>query len=421
MAQQKKQRKTGAPMTEQERQAMLRRREERLAAERQKKPGAAAGTNGRQAPPKGTPHNTRRGVPAQQNKQNAKAGTYRDARSPQKQTARTGAPGGQKAPGCRQSQPGQRAGANKPPQANAAQKKAQLKQQKKLEKQQIKLQKQRERQQKKAQRQEEKRRLKAQKLANQPRPGSHTAARRARRKRALIALAALLVFIVVGAVLSVTVLFKIDSYRVEGDCIYTQQQLVEAFGHQEGENMFRFNLEESAKQMQNKLPYLETIKVRRRLPGTVVFMVTPATEYATLQQADGSVLVLSETLRVLASTDTAPEGLIEITGYNAQDPVLGSVLEGQDQLQTGLLTTLVEAVQACGIENITKLDVSDEYEISAVWNGRITIKLGTSSQLEYKLSVVDKALEVGTQDGTFTESSGGVIDASTAGKAYYQP
>lgn len=249
---------------------------------------------------------------------------------------------------------------------------------------------------------------------------SHSAARRARRKKRIIATVLILLFIAVGLTLSFTVLFPIDSYRVDGKSTYTEQQLIEASGLAVGDNIFRFRMSQKAEEMQQKLPYLETIKVRRRLPGTVVFLVEPAEEALYLPTSEAEGILLSSSMRVLDLTAAPKESLIKVTGYTASGPVAGKrVTSGEPEKDT-LLKAMFTQVKASGMP-ITAMDLSDEYELTVTYAGRILIRLGTSSQLDYKLSVVAKAIEQGTADGTFTDSSGGTIDASSAGTAYYRP
>lgn len=320
----------------------------------------------------------------------------------------------------------------RPPQPLTAEQKKRLKQQKKAElkaKQKAQAQAQKKAQKaakKQAAKQRAQQPVQAQDTGQKPRQGkeppgriSHSAARRARRKKRIIASVLILLFIGVGLALSFTVLFPIDSYRVNGESTYTEQQLIDASGLAIGDNIFRFRLSEKAEEMQQKLPYLETIKVRRRLPGTVVFLVEPAEEALYLPTSESQGVLLSSSLRVLDLTAAPKEGLIQVSGYTASEPTAGKQVTSGDAEKDALLKTLLAEIKTSGLP-ITAADLTDEYELTVTYAGRILIRLGTSSQLDYKLSVVAKALEQGTADGTFTDSSGGTIDASNAGTAYYR-
>lgn len=249
-----------------------------------------------------------------------------------------------------------------------------------------------------------------------PQRVSRTQARRSRKRRAVITAVLLLAFIAVGFLLSVTVLFKIENYRVEGDSIYTQDQIVAAFGHPVGENIFRFRLDDAASQLQQKLPYLETVKVRRRLPGTVVFFVTPATDSYYIDQ-NGSALLLSAGLRVLNTAGQAADGLCRLDGLTPASPVAGSTLTTGAADVDALVSTVLTAVRASGLTPVTEVDFTDAYELSLNYAGRIKVGLGTTAQLDYKLEVVKKTLE----NEYFTDTTTGTLDASDAGKAVFKP
>ncbi|MDK2813989.1 MAG: cell division protein FtsQ [Clostridiales bacterium] len=249
-----------------------------------------------------------------------------------------------------------------------------------------------------------------------PRRITHTEARRRRRRRTIITAVVLLAFIITGVVLSVTVLFKIDSYKVEGDSIYTQEQLIDAFGHPVGENIFHFRMVTAEQQMEQKLPYLETIKVRRRLPGTVVFIVTPATE-AYYIDTDNGALLLSSGLKVLNTAGQAAEGLCKLTGITAASPAAGSQFTTGTPDTDSMVQAVLNAIAASEFNSVVSVDFTDPYELSLVYAGRITVKLGAATQLEYKLEVAKKSLE----DAYFTDTTSGVLDASDAGRAVFKP
>ena len=105
--------------------------------------------------------------------------------------------------------------------------------------------------------------------------------RRRRRRRRLWAVLLVLALIGVGLTLSVTVLFKVKEFRVENldkttpanTGIYTEDAILGALAVPLEENMFQFSAKEREQAMAAALPYLETVRVRRSLPGTVVVQV----------------------------------------------------------------------------------------------------------------------------------------------------
>ena len=236
--------------------------------------------------------------------------------------------------------------------------------------------------------------------------------RKRQNRRRLAAVLVAAATVTIGFLLSVTVLFPIGGFRVEGESVYSQKELAAAFGHAVGENMFRFKIKNAEQSMAQKLPYLETIKVRRRLPGTVVFIVTPAGENFYFEK-DGQYIILSNGLKGLRTDSAEPQNLCHIYAQGLS-AAAGQPLGADDASTLSLFKTLLNQLNANGLAGFTKIDLTNPLEITLEYQGRITVKLGTGAQLDYKLSMVKAALTE-----KLSEQDKGILDASYAGKATF--
>lgn len=247
----------------------------------------------------------------------------------------------------------------------------------------------------------------------QPRT-SRSEARKRRRRRNIVTTAIFLFAVLVGFILSVTVLFPIKTFRVDGDTIYSEEELITAFGHPEGENIFRFNMKKSEAAMMQTLPYLESIKIRRSLPSTVVFIVEPAVETYYIQTTTG-VIVLSANFKVLRIADVPPENTCRIIG--AEDIAVGTpgnmlVLTNADTQD--LMQTVIAHLKTWIPTGVTYIDISSQLEITLIYENRFLVKLGTINNIDYKLEMLSTTLN--TQIGA---EETGQLDASYAGKVFY--
>ncbi|MDO5601228.1 MAG: FtsQ-type POTRA domain-containing protein [Oscillospiraceae bacterium] len=252
--------------------------------------------------------------------------------------------------------------------------------------------------------------------APQRRRVTRAEARRSRLKKRIWTFLIILLLVGVGIYVSVTLLFKIGKYEIQGECLYTLEEMTEAFGHAQGENIFSFSLSDAEKQIAQKLPYLESIKVRRRLPDTIVFIVEPAKESYCAAGAGGFV-VLSEQFKILRTADQAPLELCLIDGINAKSTVAGTAFQAENEEQQALLEELLPALEESGISGIGQIDLTDSYALSFTVNGgNIRVLLGTTVKLDYKLKTVYKMLtdelapdSRGTLDVTAAPSTGKTI------------
>ena len=250
--------------------------------------------------------------------------------------------------------------------------------------------------------------------------------RRRRRRRRMLTCGALALLVILGVVLSVTVLFKVSAYRVENPNkvepvdtgIYSEEAILSALGVPMGVNLFDFSLREKEQQMALALPYLETIQLRRSLPGTLVIRVTPAREAYQMRCAGGWA-VLSQGLKVLKVQPEEPQGLLSIEGMEPLHPAAGmplvldlpvqgseapgsasqeqstsqNVPQSQSEPETQTTTPRLDTLEKllAGLEpeglihGVCSIDLSDLNEITFVYENRVRVLLGTINTLDYKM------------------------------------
>lgn len=272
--------------------------------------------------------------------------------------------------------------------------------------------------------------------------------RRRRRRRRILAIVLTLLLVTAGLILSVTVLFTVKAMRVENldktvpanTGIYTEDAILGALAIPMEENMFHFSAKEREEAMSRILPYLETIRVRRSLPSTVVVQVEPAQATWAVWQPGGW-LVLSRGLKIMEQTAQPQDGLPVIYGLEAEsilpgtffavrpqptEPILkedGTVDEDaqkaaqqaqQEQANEKLsnLRHLMDLLDENGLhDGITAIDLRQENENYFVYQNRIKVLLGTFNNLEYKLGAVAKLVK--NESGEFLgPSDKGVLDVS---------
>lgn len=139
---------------------------------------------------------------------------------------------------------------------------------------------------------------------------------RRRRQRRIAAVLAIVALIALGAWFSITVLFKINKYEIQGDVtIYSEEEIMDAFGHALGDNLYGFSVTGAEERLMTRLPYIEVADIRRRPPSTVVFRLTMAQEAYYLPW-EGAYVVLNADGKALRTTGEAPAGVVRIDGLS---------------------------------------------------------------------------------------------------------
>ena len=275
---------------------------------------------------------------------------------------------------------------------------------------------------------------------------------RQRNRRRALGILGVLAVLAVGAFVSVNLLFKVTIFRVENfdrttpadTGIYTEEELVNALGIEKNSNLFGFSTAEKTAQLAQQFPYLEQVGVEIQLPATVVVKVEPAVERFVCMYAGGW-MVLSDSLKILRTEVSQPEGLILLSLTLPADfaPAVGqsivpesynSLLGGEQAtaetagLQASAVQTLTElrdGLLSNGLfDGATALDIRDLSDIQFTYQNRIQVRLGSEMNLAYKLRLAAAALA--DPEKGLSASDKGVLDISNQQsngdiRAYFSP
>ena len=256
--------------------------------------------------------------------------------------------------------------------------------------------------------------------------------RRRRLARRLTAFGLLLCVIGAGVYLTVTMLFKIntiqlqlaDTTLVEQAGGYSSQEILAALGVASGENIFSFDPDAKAQALEQQFPLLEQIRVVRDYPNTVAVRVVEAVPTWAMETSKGW-LTLSARMKILECSgdqpqlptlyggepvSTAPGTQVEYTApessaeSSAAEPAPDGRLEALDTLTTSL-------AQHGLMEGVTRIEFADTEQLAFLYQGRISVLLGTLNELEYKLDFAAYLLH-NTDGKGCAETDTGQLDCS---------
>lgn len=251
---------------------------------------------------------------------------------------------------------------------------------------------------------------------------TRAAVRRRRAIRRLTALGLLLCVIGVGVYLTVTMLFKINTLEVavDGEVVqevggYSSAEILQALGVHAEENIFSFDPAEKAAALEKQFPLLENIRVERDYPNTVVVRTNAAAAVYAMQTSGGW-LSLSAGLKIL-DKDSAQPDLIILCGGEPVSTTPGTQLEfetGPSGASSGSaasdsaasseagpptdkrlesLNTLLTALDSSELgADVTRIEFEDPEQMAFLYQGRISVLLGTLNELDYKLRLAKYVL-----------------------------
>ena len=194
------------------------------------------------------------------------------------------------------------------------------------------------------------------------------------------------------AILSVTVLFNAEHIVVEGETIYTDEEIIAASGLKGDENLIRLSTGGIPEKILDALVSLDSAKVIKEFPSTIKIVVEPAVPMANFYYA-GKNYVISHVSRVM-SIDSEKAQCMEVIGYQpGESVVIGDYIKAANPEHDKLISLISSSLAEAGIANITKLDMSDSLNIVLTYEDRIKITIGTTINLKEKLKIAKELIE----------------------------
>ena len=250
----------------------------------------------------------------------------------------------------------------------------------------------------------------------QPRPSagrrrartiSYGEALRRRRRNKILAGAVITAVLAVGLFASFRVIFQVNTISVTGETPYTAEQVVKILPFAEGDSMFSVRDEKISQTLTSQLPYIESVNVLRRLPDSVEIQLTAAQEKYYINSISGWV-VLSESFKILRVTMEQPQGLVLISGAEADNPVQGEQVVLTDADKQEALESLLASLRSTEFPDVSGINVESVYEMSVQY-GSVRVLVGTVNELDAKLDwakylLTDMQVQ-GEQSGTLDVST----------------
>jgi len=225
--------------------------------------------------------------------------------------------------------------------------------------------------------------------------------------------------------LSAFVFFRIDKIEVIGvkdadgnilpaSTYYTEEEIIRVSGVETGDSLVRVSKSSVRDSIEKLLPYIGNVKVQRRYPSTLR-LVTEDTHAVYGADAGGGLTLLDEDYKVLGVSEKRPKGCMKITGLSFESAETGETAVFTDEAYKARIKSIVDACNDAGIENITKLDLANIANVRIVINSRVTIILGTITDLNEKLSMGLRTMEAELQNASEAKI---IIDVTDSERSY---
>ncbi len=222
--------------------------------------------------------------------------------------------------------------------------------------------------------------------------------------------------VVAAIVMSVTVFLKVAKIEVSGLTKYDPNDIIETSGIKLGDNMFIMNKFDIANRILQTYPYIEQIKIRRRLPDTFTFEITERTVAAYVQHEGNYWLIDEKGYLLEMTTDVESLKIPKIVGIEVVGPYAGGELVLKDGAQLTPLREVLDAISSSEMsEKVVRVDLGMLYDIKIVYEDRFLVSLGDANELSRKIEMLRVVIE------QLAEFDRGTINVSAVKEARFRP
>lgn len=260
--------------------------------------------------------------------------------------------------------------------------------------------------------------------------------RRRRARRGGTPTVLVLLCLVVGTaaiITAMTLFFKIETFTVTGDSRYDDEQIIAASGLEVGDNLVLFEKNHAVAEVFEACPWLDTLRIRRRYPSGIEFIVTECKPIAVLTDEPdvmpdpedktgqatipigntGSWLMDINGKLLEKVSDYAWPTLTHIKGVTLLEPKVGKYAKFFDEDDQKPVFLLLNTAKDDDIlQDIGEMDFAEHYNIRFTYQSRFTVELGSTEELAVKLRYLHMITE--EKLGIHAKGTLDLSDVSTA-------
>ena len=190
---------------------------------------------------------------------------------------------------------------------------------------------------------------------------------------------------------------------------YTAEEIQAASGVELGSNMYLLNKHDLRQNIWRELPYIEDIRINRKLPDTLLIEVRESGRPFALVQ-DGSAWLVSAGGKLVDQIPEREAGQYgRITGCQLLAPSVGTplALATEYAAQQSSLLDLLAALDSAGLtENVDAIRLDDLSDLKMDYIGRFTVRMAYGADYGFEL----KKLTLTLEDEKIQSNMTGTID-----------
>ena len=225
--------------------------------------------------------------------------------------------------------------------------------------------------------------------------------------------------VVAAIVFGVAIFFKVNTIEVQGNSVYSADQIIEASQIQQGDNLLTVNKALAVGNIKAALPYVEDVSIARSLPDGIIIQVRESViSFAVMTDTNACWLIGPGGKALERIEPAAFNENPHINGLLISSPTAGDSVSSPTPTALAAALDVMKELDGTGLlEHIRVIDVEKEYDMTLWYDDRYEIKLGGTDEMAYKIRYLCSILD------QLSEFQAGTIDLTqaTQKRATFQP
>lgn len=197
-------------------------------------------------------------------------------------------------------------------------------------------------------------------------------------------------------VVSFTVLFKIRNVSVHNCEKYSEQEIIDVSGIQKDSNLLLLNKNEIKKNIYDKFSYIRNVDIIKKLPDSVEMYISLEVPDFFIEYNEEYFLI-SQSGKVLEKSESEFTDFLKVNGLDLCDLEENKVVTYKNEENKNLFKQTKEAAEKIFENSIYSIDMSNLNKISVNYKNKISIIVGDTNEINYKLltakGIIDDKLE----------------------------
>ncbi len=209
--------------------------------------------------------------------------------------------------------------------------------------------------------------------------------------------------VILAVILTMVIFFRVETIQVTGNSYYDEEEILQACGVATGDNLLTLSRGKISGSIMAPLKYVDSVKVSRQLPDTLILRITESKPRYAVQDVNGNYYLMTAQGKIVEQiTPSAAKEFTMVEELIILTPAIGEEVQiyaesGEESKAKGQLTAmknlLVAVEEATLGRHVASVQIPSSFKVSLWYEDRFYVELGNTTRIDYKLEYLKAVVE----------------------------